>query len=203
MLTGLSENPQDINDSRKTAFINGELKRLHVDIATLQETCLADSGSLKKDYTFFCQGKSSDELRQHGVGFAVRNSLLNAVEPSSNGSERLLIFRLNTTTSPVTLVSVYASTLYTTPDKFYDNLSTTISSIPRKQHLVLLGDFNTRVSADYPWHLCLEQFGVGKTNDNGQRLLELCTYHNLHIANSSFRTKPQHKVSWRHSRSKH
>ena len=39
-------------------------------------------------------------------------------------------------------------------------------------------------------------------NENGQRLLELCTFHDLCIKNS-FRTKPKHKVSWRHPRSKH
>ena len=42
---------------------------------------------------------------------------------------------------------------------------------------------------------------MGKMNKNGQRLFELCTYHDLCIANSYFRTK--HKVSWRHPRSKH
>ena len=40
-------------------------------------------------------------------------------------------------------------------------------------------------------------------NDIGQRLLELCTFHDLCITNSFFRTKPQHNVSWRHPRSKH
>ena len=35
MITGLSTSLQDIKDSRKTAFINDELKRLNVDIATL------------------------------------------------------------------------------------------------------------------------------------------------------------------------
>jgi len=76
MLTGLSEDLQDVSDSRKTAVINDVIKRLHVDIATLQETRLAGSRSLKeKDYTFFWQGKTSDEPRQHRVGFAVRNSL--------------------------------------------------------------------------------------------------------------------------------
>ena len=50
---------------------------------------------------------------------------------------------------------------------------------------------------------CIGQFGVGKMNENGQRLLELCTYHDLCIANSYFRTKPQDKVSWRHPCSKH
>ena len=52
------------------------------------------------------------------------------------------------------------------------------------------------------WPSCLGQFGVGKMNENGQRLLELCTFHGLCITNFS-RTKPQHKVSWRHPRSKH
>ena len=46
-------------------------------------------------------------------------------------------------------------------------------------------------------------FWNGKLNENGQRLLELCTFLNLCITNSFFKTKPQHKVSWSHPRSKH
>ena len=48
MTTGLSASLQEIKDSRKTAVIYDELKRLNVDIATLQETRLADSGTLKE-----------------------------------------------------------------------------------------------------------------------------------------------------------
>ncbi|KAJ8369375.1 hypothetical protein SKAU_G00094030 [Synaphobranchus kaupii] len=40
-------------------------------------------------------------------------------------------------------------------------------------------------------------------NENGQRLLEFCTYHNLCITNSYFQTKPRYKVSWRHPQSGH
>ena len=208
MLTGLSENIQDISDTRKTAVINDELRRLSVDIAALQETRLADSGTLKeKDYTFYWQGKTSDEHREHGVGFAVKNSLLSMIEPGSNGSERLLTLRLNTTDGPITLVSVYAPTLSSTPDakdEFYEKLASTIGNIPSHEQLVLLGDFNARVGADHDsWPSCLGHFGVGKMNENGQRLLEMCTYHDLCITNPYFKTKPQHKVSWRHPRSKH
>ena len=79
---------QDISDARKTAVINDELKRLNVNIATLHETQLANAVTLKeRNYTFFWQGKSSDEPREHGVGFAVKNSLLSMVEPGSSGSE--------------------------------------------------------------------------------------------------------------------
>lgn len=208
MTPGLNENLQDISDTRKTAIINNELLRLQVDIVTLQETRLAGSGTLKeKDYTFFWQGKPAEDLREYGVGFAVRNSLLKSVEPGNNGSERLLTLRLHTSSGPASLISVYAPTLSSTPeakDEFYNNLDAVIKCIPSDEHLLLLGDFNARVGADHEsWPSCLGHFGVGKINDNGQRLLELCSYHDLCVTNSFFKTKPQHKVSWRHPRSKH
>ena len=54
MLTGISENLQYTSDYRKTAVINNELLRLKVDIATLQDTRLADSGALQEtDYIFY------------------------------------------------------------------------------------------------------------------------------------------------------
>ena len=40
-------------------------------------------------------------------------------------------------------------------------------------------------------------------NENGQRLLELCTFHDRCITISFSRTKHYHKVSWRHPRLKH
>ena len=39
-------------------------------------------------------------------------------------------------------------------------------------------------------------------NDNGQRLLELCTRHDLCITNTLFDIRPHLKTSWRHPRSK-
>ena len=87
IMPSLSQDLQDISDARKTAVINDKFIRLNVNIATLQETWLANAGTLmKRDYTFFWQGKSS-ELREHGVGFGVKNSLLSMVEPGSSGSE--------------------------------------------------------------------------------------------------------------------
>lgn len=73
-----------------------------------------------------------------------------------------------------------------------------------KEYLLLLGNFNARVGLDHDsWPSCLGRFGVCKINENGQRLLELCSYHGLCVTNSYFQTKPQHKVSWGHPRLKH
>ena len=81
MTTGWASDYQAISDLRKTAIINKELLRLQVDIAALQETRLAGSGWLKEDdYTFFWQGKNEEEVSEHGVGFAVKNTLLDKVQ---------------------------------------------------------------------------------------------------------------------------
>ncbi|XP_076059404.1 uncharacterized protein LOC143036032 [Oratosquilla oratoria] len=170
MTPGLSEDLQGISDARKTAVISSELLRPQVDIAALQETRIADSGTLKeKEFTFFWHGKSAEDRSEHGVGFAVRNTLLSMVEPGDKGSERLMTLRLHTSEGPVTLVSAYAPTLTSTAeakDEFYINISNII-------------------------------------NENGQRLLEFCSYNSLCVTNSFFQTKPQHRVSWCHPRSKH
>ncbi|KAK0066433.1 craniofacial development protein 2 [Biomphalaria pfeifferi] len=59
---------------------------------------------------------SKSEVREHGVGFAVKSTLLNTVELKCNGSERLLSLRLNTSIGHLTLISAYAPTLSSTPE---------------------------------------------------------------------------------------
>ena len=126
MCPGLSHVLQQVDDARKTAIINDELKRLKIHIAALQETRLASNGCIREsDYTFFWQGKAPEETRINGVGFAVKNSLLSSIEPPSEGSARMLSLRLTSTSGPVTIMSVYAPTLCSeeyTKDKFYEEL---------------------------------------------------------------------------------
>ena len=208
MTPGFSDNLEEINDTRKTAIIDWELSRLKMDIVALQETRLPGSGSIKeKDFSFFWQGKALEEVREHGVGFAVRNSLLGSVIPPTRGTERVLSLQLHTMAGPTTLISAYAPTLTATADvkdRFYDDLSSVISRVPETESVFILGDFNARVGTDHnTWPSCLGKFGIGRMNENGQRLLELCCHHNLCISNTFFNTKPQHRVSWRHPRSKH
>ncbi|XP_071956845.1 craniofacial development protein 2-like [Antedon mediterranea] len=200
MCPGFSNDPRTTNDLRKTAIINRELKRLNIDIAALQETRLPSDGSIReRDYTFFWQGLEPDQPRLHGVGFAVRNSLVASVEPPSKGTARILSLRLSTSSGTVNILSIYAPTLCSTPeskDEFYEELDSAIRGISDTEHLYLLGDFNARVGSDhYSWPRSIGHFGVGRLNENGQRLLELCSYHDLCITNTFFSTKPQHKVS--------
>ena len=41
------------------------------------------------------------------------------------------------------------------------------------------------------WSAIIGSFGVGKTNENGQRLLEFCFYYDLVETNSYFKIKSE------------
>ena len=122
MCPGLSTDLQLMDDSRKTAIINKELAQLNIDVACLQETQLADGGSLmERDYTFLWQGLSQDKPRQYGIGFAVRNSQ----KPPPEGPREFLPFARVLSPRFVNIISAYTPTLTSTretKDQFYEAL---------------------------------------------------------------------------------
>ena len=103
------------------------------------ETRLPSNGSLREqDYTFFWQGIEPDEPRLHGMGFAVRNSLLSAVEPPSSGTAYILSLHLMTSSGPVSFLSIYVPTLCSlveNKDVFYKEIESSIREIPTTEHL--------------------------------------------------------------------
>ena len=117
MCPGISDDLQQVTDSRKTTIIDREITRLDVSIAAIQETRLASSGCLKEEkFTFFWKGKKPEKPRVYGVCFAATNSLLDSVEPPTGGTERILSIRLATAAGFVHIFSIYAPTLGTSED---------------------------------------------------------------------------------------
>ena len=143
------------------------------------------------------------------MGFAIKTSLVPKLLGKPKAiNDRLMSVRLPLTKNHcATLISVYAPTMqYPDEDKnkFYSQLRTAIDGVPRKDKLIILGDFNARVGADWPaWEGVLGRHGVGQCNSNGQLLLETCMAYNLHITNSNFQLPLRNRTSWMHPRSKH
>jgi exonuclease III len=197
---------------RRTALVGHELQRYNIDIAALSETRLADTGEITEvgaGYTFFWSGKTPDERREAGVGFAVRTSLVKNLESLPKGiSDRLMVMRLPLKgKTQLTLISVYAPTMsYTQEQKelFYQNLTHVLHSVPKDDKLLLLGDFNARVGRDsQSWPDVIGPHGTGQENSNGQLLLTFCAEHGLTITNTLYQLPDIHKATWMHPRSKH
>ena len=203
---------QDNNDApeRKTAVVALELSKYNIDIAALSETRLPGISQFKEEkggYVFFTSGKSPDEPRLSGVGFAVKSELASSLQSLPKGlSDRIMTLTLELELDTrVTLVSCYAPTMnrpVQEKDDFYQHLREVISCVRHKDKLILMGDFNARVGTDsQTWGGVLGRHGVGKMNDNGLRLLSLCREFHLTITNTVFQQKNCHKTTWMHPRS--
>jgi exonuclease III len=197
---------------RRTALVSRELARYGVEIAALSETRFADKGQLTEiggGYTFFWSGRSSEERREAGVGFAIKDHIMKKLDSIPEGlSDRLMKLRLPLGKKKfATLISAYAPTMTNpdeTKDKFYEELEALISTVPQSDKLILLGDFNARVGRDYhAWEGVIGHHGVGKCNSNGLLLLRTCATYGLAITNTMFRLPTRNKTSWMHPRSKH
>ena len=200
-------NPTSNRPERRT--ISRELKRFDIDIAALSETRLADEGPIKElggGYTFFWKGKPKYERRIHGVGFAIKNKIVNQLSELLVGfNERLMALRLKLAKNRhATIISAYAPTLDHEDDvkeQFYAELDNIFTTIPNEDKVIILGDFNARVGRNSPlWKGIIGKDGVGKCNYNGTLLLIKCAEHQLVITNTLFR---KFKTSWQHPRSKH
>ena len=200
-----SERPE-----RQTALVAKELSRYGVDIAALSETRLANYDStVDCGYAFFWSGKSNSERRESGVGFAIRNQRTRVMEEDPTPvSDRIISMRLPLERSAyVTVISVYAPTMTNpeeTKEHFYSQLREVLSKVPKKDKLIVAGDFNARVGREHgKWEAVIGHQGIGKCNSNGELLLALCAEHGLVITNTVFKHKEHHKVTWMHPRSKH
>lgn len=197
---------------RRTALIAKELARAKIDLAALSETRRAEEGQeeeLGLGYTFFWKGKSQESPRIHGVGFAIRTKLVadHNLMPTYF-SERLMSVRIPLEgENHATIFSAYAPTLDKEDEEkfeFYDSLRRTISAVPPRDKLLILGDFNARVGRDFHlWKDIIGREGVGNCNSNGSLLLGLCSESDLSITNTFFRLKNRQKTTWQHPRSKH
>jgi hypothetical protein len=84
-------------------------------------------------------------------------------------------------------------------DAFYDELNECLRNIPRKEAIVLAGDFNATLG---PCQAADSRF-LGKhcidreRNDNGHRFISLLSHHDLFAVNTRFRHKRRHMETFK------
>lgn len=158
---------------RRTALVTKELARFSIDIAALSEARFSAEGKTEEvgsGYTIFWKGREEGERRLQGVGFVIKTTLVRMHQLTPTAiSERLMALRVPLPQNNfITVLSAYAPTLDVDEDvknHFYDQLSATIYSVPSRDKLLLLDDFNARVGRDHHlWENIIGKEGVGNCN---------------------------------------
>ena len=145
---------------------------------------------------------------EYGVGFFVHKDVVGAVLGCQPVSSRLISIRLRAAPFNITIIHVYAPTSGhddSEVDHFYQKLQETIDQTPKKDILVVQGDWNAKVGKDAQtdWGEVCGPYCNGETNERGLRLLEFATYNNLVLTNTLGPHKPSRRWTWQSPDGKH
>ena len=123
-------------------------------------------------------------------------------------SSRLISIRLRAAPFNITIIQVYAPTsghVDSEVDHFYQQLQETIDKTPKKDILVVQGDWNAKVGKDAQadWGEVCGPYCNVETNERGLRLLEFATFNNLVLTNTLGPHKPSRRWTWHSPDGKH
>ena len=137
---------------------------------SLEEVWLEHSGALEGR----CAGKTlvrwstddghkvyfseEEDRHEYGVGFLVHKDVVNAVLGCRPVSSRLISISLRAAPFNITIIQIYAPTSGhddSEVDHFYQQLQENVGQTPKKNILVVQGDWNAKVENVLIFFLCL------------------------------------------------
>ncbi|XP_071150111.1 craniofacial development protein 2-like [Mytilus edulis] len=106
----------------------------------------------------------------------------------------------HTSTIKISIITVYAPTndaTDETKESFIEQLDRVIEGTHTHDILLVMEDFNAKVGMNNEGHEnFMGRHGIGRRNENGENLLDICQRNNLVITGTIFPHKDKHKVTW-------
>ena len=182
-------------------MVSREMTKRGIDIMGISETHWTGQGKveLAEGDTIIYSGRDDDEHRQ-GVGILMSKKASRALTDWTPVSERIIQARYHSQHIKLTVVHVYAPTEDAeeqVKNKFYMRLQEVLDTRNKHDMLIVTGDMNAKVGDDNEgYERVMGRHGLGKCNDNGERLREMCDLNELVITGTRFPHKDIHKATW-------
>ena len=83
-------------------------------------------------------------------------------------------------------------------ERFYQDLSQAVKQVPKRDMLLVMGDFNAKVGRREPSAMssAVELYGLGETSEAGEQLEDFCLKHESALANTMFKQHPRRLYTW-------
>uniref|UniRef100_W6NAJ6 Endonuclease exonuclease phosphatase domain containing protein n=1 Tax=Haemonchus contortus TaxID=6289 RepID=W6NAJ6_HAECO len=178
-------------------------RRIEHLIDSTEETKTKET-AIKKTYDghLFVLGAKVDGKNVGGVGFLVHRRIEHLIDSTEVLSPRLAILRLRIDKrTTVSIINCYAPTSTATDgekDAFYKELEQ-VTKNERSYYKYVVGDFNAVIHEESPATARTGPHGIGVTNENGERLMDLLEACNLFHGNSFFVKNEGRRWTWESS----
>ena len=185
--------------STKTAEIIQEMEKYGLDIIILNETKKKGSGNENLgNFIHVWSGIDKSERASCGVSILIRNHLKKFITNFQYVSKRILAIEMKLYGHKTIILGVYApydTSDNETKDKFYEELNHAILNIKTGYDIIIAGDLNAKVKSQQSSEI-VGKYAETVENDNGERLLQLCSQYQLKLTNTFFAHKDIHRYTW-------
>ncbi|CAF3219623.1 unnamed protein product [Rotaria sp. Silwood2] len=154
-----------------------EAKKYQLDILGISSTKRKGQRTLalNNGWQLFYSGVDPSTHAQAGVAILLNPLLANAVLEWKPINERVALIRLQLKATILTIIQVYAPNIEADNMAFLDTVPTAMESVPMKDFILFLGDFNTHVGNDsQTWNGVIGPNGDQDLNNQGRCLLDFC-----------------------------
>jgi exonuclease III len=179
-----------------------ELRHYRCNITAIQETKLKGNNSFvtRNGYSVFLS--NGERGRVHGVGFIVDKRWSDKVIDWTPINDRLCVLRVRTKFFNLSVINCYAphnEHADNEKEAFYDCLERAYKKCPRHDIKIVIGDLNARVGREEAFVPIIGRHSLHReSNDNGLRLINFATAHNMRVSSTFFNHKNIHKATWTH-----
>ena len=178
-----------------------ELKEYNWDIIGLSEVRWKGIGETMTEEGNKIWFSGHESKHEHGVAFIVNKKRVGSILSCTPISSRIISLRIAAQPKNMTIIQIYAPTSDyedSEIEEFYETLEGIIQTTPKKDIIIVQGDFNAKVGPDayQQWAGTVGKYGCGETNERGLRLLEFAMSQRLTIANTLYPHKLSRRTTW-------
>ena len=141
-----------------------------------------------------------DNIRRGGVALLMGREASKAMSEWRPINDRMLLARFESKQCNLSVIVCYApinDAADEIKDEFYEVLQESIDSIPNRDMIVCLGDFNAKVgNSNDGFESTMGCHGLGDMNENGMQFVSFCEANRLVIGGTMFMHKDIHKYTW-------
>ena len=174
------------------------LERRHIDLCAVQET----RWSGQKSYDIGCGYKliyNGSRGTTSSVGIIISNKFIDLVSEVQRYDDRHMKIEFVAGEIKIHIFSIYAPQTGLSAeckDAFCSSVDEKIAEVPPENYLIVTGDLNGHVGRRKEGHVAHGGHGYGDKNDDGQRILDFAETHNLVIANTWFKKRDTHLITY-------
>ena len=182
-------------------FLTREMDRCHVNILGIAELRWSGKGHFSTDdHTIYYSG--NEKGGSNGVAFFTSSFISKHVLGYNPVSDRIISIRIQAQPINLSIIQVYAPTSTASDDDleyFYNQLQDTLDGIPKRDIIMITGDFNAKVGEGVQHEdetMAMGPHGLGSRNERGSTLVDFCLANRLTITNTIFQQHPRRKYTW-------